>query len=167
MAASDITKQRSVIVKPGEGQSLWQPMPSRGYVDINLTPANMPYDTFSSGTQLLPPGCEVREHGHKENHELVFVYEGTGIVDIDGEVSEITPGTTVLFARNCTHLIRNTGETDIKMFWVFFPPGLEDWFNAIGKPRTPGDPIPEPFARPEDVQDVMDKMRFLLPRARD
>lgn len=167
MANTDITKQNSVIVKPGAGQSLWQPMPSRGYVDINLTPDNMPYDTFSSGIQVLPPGGEVREHGHKQNHELVFVYEGTGVVDIDGEITEIVPGTTVLFARNCTHLIRNTGQTDMKMFWVFFPPGLEDWFNAIGKARTPGDPTPEPFARPDNVQAEMDKMRFLPPRTRE
>ncbi len=167
MMDNEITKQRSVIVKPGEGKSLWQPMPSRGYVDVNLTPDNMPYDTFSSGIQVMPPGGEVREHGHKQNHELVFVYEGAGEVEIDGEVTAIVPGTTVLFARNCTHLIRNTGPGDLKMFWVFFPPGLEDWFNAIGRLRTPGEPMPEPFARPDDVQEVMDRMRFLPPRVRD
>lgn len=160
-----ITKGRSVIIGPDQGQSLWQPMPSRGYVDVNLTPANMPYDTFSSGIQVMPPGGMVREHGHQQNHELVFIYEGSGEVDIDGVVTMLVPGTTVLFARNCTHWIKNTGETDLKMFWVFFPPGLEDWFNAIGRPRIPGDPMPEPFARPDNVQEVMDRMRFLLPRA--
>ena len=61
----------------------------------------------------------------------------------------------------------NTGSSDMKMFWVFFPPGLEDWFNAIGRQRIPGDPMPEPFARPDNVQDVMDRMRFLPPRTRD
>ena len=165
MSHDTVTKQTSVVVKPGEGQSLWQPMPSRGYVEIILTPDNMPYDTFSSGIQVMPPGGEVREHGHKQNHELVFVYEGTGYVDIDGEVTDLAPGATVLFARNCTHRIVNTGDSDMKMFWVFFPPGLEDWFNAIGRPRIPGDPMPEPFARPDNVQEVMDRMRFLPPRA--
>lgn len=165
MAHDTVTKQTSVVIPPGGGQSLWQPMPSRGYVDINLTPDNMPYDTFSSGIQVMPPGGEVREHGHKQNHELVFVYEGTGYVDIDGEVSDLAPGATVLFARNCSHLIVNTGDVDLKMFWVFFPPGLEDWFNAIGRPRTPGEPMPEPFARPDNVQHVMDSMRFMPPAA--
>jgi len=93
-----ITKGTSVIVGPDEGRSLWQPMPSRGYVNVNLTPENMPYE-------------------------------------------------------------------DIKMFWVFFPPGLEDWFYAIGKERKPGDPMPEPFDRPDNVQDVMNEMRFLPPRS--
>lgn len=161
-----ITKGKSVIIGPDDGQSLWQPMPSRGYVTVNLTPGNMPYDTFSSGIQVMPPGGEVREHGHKQNHELVFIYEGEGVVDIDGEVTRIVPGSTVLFARNCTHWIKNTGASDMKMFWVFFPPGLEDWFNAIGKPRNPGDPMPDAFPRPENVQEVMDRMRFLPPRAK-
>ena len=160
-----ITKQKSVVVGPEQGQSLWQPLPSRGYVDVNLTPDNMPYDTFSSGIQVLPPGCEVREHGHLQNHELVFVYEGEGRVDIDGEVSALKPGTTVLFARNCVHRIENTGAIDMKMFWVFFPPGLEDWFNAIGRPRTPGEPMPAAFARPDNVREVMQRMRFMPPRS--
>lgn len=164
-ATDDITKGKSVIIGPGEGRSFWQPMPSRGYVDVNLTPDNMPYDTFSSGIQVMPPGCMVREHGHKRNHELIFVYEGTGQVDIDGEMREFGPGTTILFARNCTHWIKNTGETDLKMFWVFFPPGLEDWFYAIGRARTPGEDMPEPFDRPDNVQEVMDNQRFLAPRS--
>lgn len=160
-----ITNQKSVIISPDQGRSLWQPLPSRGYVTVNLTPDNMPYDTFSSGIQVMPPGGEVREHGHKQNHELVFVYEGTGFVEIDGERTELQAESTVLFARNTVHRVVNSGDTDMKMFWVFFPPGLEDWFNAIGKPRTPGESMPDAFARPDNVQEVMDRMRFLPPRA--
>jgi len=163
---SEVTKGHSVVVGPEEGRSLWQPMPSRGYVTVNLTADNMAYDTFSGGIQVMPPGCEVREHGHKQNHELVFIYEGTGFVEIDGEVTALQPESTVLFARNCVHRIVNTGDTDMKLFWVFMPPGLEDWFYAIGRERTPGEPMPEAFARPDNVQEVMDKMRFLPPRTK-
>ena len=160
-----MTELKSCIVGADEGRSLWQPLPSRGYVTVNLTPQNMPYDTFSSGIQVLPPGCEVREHGHQQNHELIFIYEGRGIVDIDGEVTEIGPESTVLFTRNATHRIENTGDADMRMFWVFFPPGLEDWFEAIGRARTPGDAMPDAFPRPDNVAEVMAKMRFLPPRS--
>jgi len=37
------------------------------------------------------------------------------------------------------------------MMWVITPPGLEDFFKAIGRARTAGEPAPEPFARPTDV----------------
>jgi hypothetical protein len=45
------------------------------------------------------------------------------------------------------------------------PPGLEDWFNAIGRPRQPGEPMPEPFPRPENVAEVQERMRFVPPRS--
>jgi mannose-6-phosphate isomerase-like protein (cupin superfamily) len=145
------------VIGPDEGESIWQPEPTRGYVTVNLTPDNMPYDGFSSGIQVLPPGCNVREHGHRQNHELLFIYEGTGRC-------EIGPGSTVLFGRYARHLLENTGDVDMKLFWVFFPPGLEDWFRAIGRPRTPGEPMPDVFARPDDVMDVMKAMKFVPPR---
>ncbi|MEQ8514884.1 MAG: cupin domain-containing protein [Chromatocurvus sp.] len=157
-------KPGSVVVKPEDRLSLWQPMPSRGHVDLILTPDNMPYDTFASGTQVLPPGCYVRQHGHTQNHELIFIYEGEGMCTIDGTDHDLEPGTTVLFARNSVHLLKNTGKVDLKLFWVFFPPGLDDWFKAIGRPRTPGEPMPEPFDRPEDVQEVMRKLKFMPPK---
>jgi hypothetical protein len=47
---------------------------------------------------------------------------------------------------------------------VFFPPGLEEWFYAIGRERTPGEPMPEPFDRPDNVAELMARMRFLPPR---
>jgi len=37
------------------------------------------------------------------------------------------------------------------MFWVLLPGGLEDFFQAIGRPRRPGTPAPKPFPRPENV----------------
>jgi len=83
-----LTKPQSVVVGPDDGASLWQPLPSRGYVTVKLEPDTMPYDTFSSGIQVLPPGCSVREHGHKQNHELIFVYEGRGTCTIDGVTHE-------------------------------------------------------------------------------
>jgi mannose-6-phosphate isomerase-like protein (cupin superfamily) len=152
------------VIGPDEGESLWQPLPSRGYVTVNLDPTNMPYDGFSSGIQVLPPGCSVREHGHRQNHELVFIYEGTGRCEIEDDEYELVPGTTVLFGRYARHLLENTGDVDMKLFWVFQPARLEDWFRAIGKPRTPGEPMPEAFPRPDNVEQYMQEQRFVPPR---
>jgi mannose-6-phosphate isomerase-like protein (cupin superfamily) len=161
MAERTFTTPHSVVVAPDEGVSLWQPLPSRGYVTVKLTPENMPYDTFSSGIQVLPPGCSVREHGHRQNHELLFVYGGRGTCVIDDVTYELREGSTVLFGRYAQHTIENTGTEDMKFFWVFFPPGLEHWFQAIGRPRTPGEPMPDAFPRPDNVGAVMEQMRFI------
>lgn len=156
---SQFNTPSAVVVEPDEGQSLWQPAPARGYVTVKLTPETMPYDTFSSGIQVLPPGCHVRNHGHTQNHELIFIYEGHGTCVIDGVQHVLKPETTILFGRYAQHRIDNTGETDMKLFWVFFPPGLENWFQAIGRPRIPGTAMPEAFVRPA-ATDAMAQMRF-------
>jgi hypothetical protein len=37
------------------------------------------------------------------------------------------------------------------MLWVVTPPGLEKFFEAIGRPRAAGQAPPAPFERPTDV----------------
>ena len=151
------------VVGPDEGESLWQPLPSRGFVTMSMTPETTPYDGFSSGIQSMPPGCHVREHGHRRNHELVFIYEGEGRVEIEGNEYAVSKGSTVLFGRYARHVIENTGDVDLKMFWVFMPPGLEHWFRGIGKVRQPGDSMPDAFPRPEGVEELMEQQRFVPP----
>jgi len=163
---SDRTKpSNAFVIGPDEGESLWQPQPSRGYVTLKLTPENMPYDHFSVGALVLQHKCHISEHGHRQNHELVFVQEGSGTVTIDEQTRPLTTGSTVLFGRDSRHRIDNTGSTDMKLFWVFMPPGLEDWMKAIGRPRTPGEPMPAPFERPDDVAEIRRSLKFLPPRA--
>jgi len=152
------------VIGPEQGESYWQPQPSNGYVTMKLSPDTMPYDTFTSGTQVLPPGSNVREHGHKQNHELIFIHQGTGICRIEDETYELKPGVTVLFGRYARHTIENTGDVDMHMFWVFFPPALEYWFRAIGQPRMHGDQAPEPFPRPGGIENAMEQQRFLPPK---
>lgn len=155
------------VLGPDEGESIWQPLPSQGYVTMSCTPESTPYDGFTSGIQSMPPGCYVREHGHRRNHELVFIYEGEGRVEIEGNEYQVTKGSTVLFGRYARHVIENTGDVDLKMFWVFMPPGLENWFRGIGKVRTPGEPMPPAFERPDNVEDIMHQQRFVPPRSTD
>ena len=156
----------SAVIGPDAAPSWWQPLPSRGHVSVALSPENTPYDGFSSGMQLLPPGCSVREHGHQRNHELLFIHAGTGTCTIEDATHAIVPGSIILFGRHARHFLVNTGVTDMQIFWVFMPPGLEDWFSAIGRPRTTGEAMPEAFDRPDDVGAVQAKLRFVAPKPR-
>ena len=161
-----ITQPWWAVIGPDEGESLWQPLPSRGHITLKLTPESMPYDSFSTGIQVLPPGCYVREHGHKQNHELIFIYEGVGEAEIEGHKYSLSKGSTLLFGRYARHVITNTGEVDMGMFWVFMPSGLEHWFRGIGRQRQPGDTTPDAFPRPDNVGDLMEWMRFVPPANR-
>ena len=48
----------------------------------------------------------------------------------------------------------NDGPDELKMTWTYLPPGLDDFFAAIGRPRDPREPAPEPFARTADVHAI-------------
>lgn len=151
------------VLGPDEGEHLWQPEPARGYVSLKLTPETMPYDGFSCGIQLLPVGGSVRSHGHQQNHELIHIVEGSGRCDIETESYDFVPGSTILFGRYARHYLENTGSVDIRLFWVFFPAGLEHWFRALGRPRQVGEDAPEAFSRPPDVTQAMSEQHFVPP----
>jgi hypothetical protein len=40
------------------------------------------------------------------------------------------------------------------MTWTYLPPGLDDFFAAIGRPRQSGELAPKPPARPADVHAI-------------
>ena len=164
---NQFTKGHTVVIGPEEGESFWQPIPSSGFITSKITPYNSPYDSFSSGIQVLEPGNWVKQHAHERSHELIFVYEGEGYAEVDGERYELTQGSMMVVGRRVQHMVCNSGKSQLKMMWVIFPPGLEDWFRAIGKPRIPGDAKPEPFSRPDNVASVQDQQRFVRPENED
>jgi mannose-6-phosphate isomerase-like protein (cupin superfamily) len=156
-------KGSAIVLGPEDGLSYWQPKPSTGYIMGHITPYNSPYDNFSAGIQVLEPGAAVREHGHERSHELLFVYEGSGFALIDGERHELEAGSTIMVGRRVMHYVENTGDTQMKIHWVIFPAGLEDWFAAIGRPRKPGETEAPVFDRPDGVEHIQDRLRFVRP----
>ncbi|MCH8188469.1 MAG: cupin domain-containing protein [Proteobacteria bacterium] len=157
MTARDTAQDRgaAIVVQPDEGESYWQPVPANGYAEVRVSSRDDPsINSFSSGIQIIAPGGRIREHQHGANEELLFFFEGRGRAVIDGVEHPIVPGTTVYVGPWRKHTFINDGEGDLKMFWVLAPGGLEDFFQAIGRPRTPGEPAPAPFPRPDDVERI-------------
>ncbi|MGH7227055.1 MAG: cupin domain-containing protein, partial [Gemmataceae bacterium] len=61
------------------------------------------------------------------------------------------------------HTVHNDGPGQMRLLWLMMPAGLEDWFRAIGRPRQPGEALPEPFERPADIADILRQQRFVPP----
>ena len=146
------------VVRPDEAESFWQPVPANGYVEVRLSHRRDPTITnLSTGIQVIAEGCYIREHVHPHQEELLFFFEGTGEAVIDGEAHPLVPGTTVYVGAGRWHKFVNTGKGALKMNWVMVPggdDGLDDFFARIGRHRKPGEPAPEPFARPADVLQI-------------
>ena len=80
----------------------------------------------------------MREHSHGDQIELQICFRGWGRVVVDGVSHPLTPGTACLLGYDVKHEIVNDGPEDLVMMWVITPPGLEDFFKAIGRPRRRG-----------------------------
>ena len=151
MSHVETVRGRGVVVQPDQGASYWQPVPANGHADPKLTPATTGFEALAMGYQTIAPGCRVREHSHGDQIELQICFRGRGRVVVDGVSHPLTPGTACFLGYDVKHEILNDSTEDLVMMWVITPPGLEDFFKAIGRPRQPGDPAPAPFARPTDV----------------
>jgi len=70
---------------------------------------------------------------------------------VDEQSHTLVPGTACCLGYDVKHESINESPEELVMLWVISPPGLENFFAAIGRPRTRGEPAPAPFARPENV----------------
>jgi quercetin dioxygenase-like cupin family protein len=154
MSKVETVRGRGVVVQPDQGASYWQPVPANGHADPKLTPATTGFEALAMGYQTIAPGCRVREHSHGDQIELQICFRGRGRVVVDGVSHPLTPGTACFLGYDVKHEILNDSTEELVMMWVITPPGLEDFFRAIGRPRQAGDPAPAPFARPTEVVEV-------------
>jgi quercetin dioxygenase-like cupin family protein len=143
------------VVPESDARGYWQPVPANGYAEVMLDSNSLDsVHRFSMGRQLLPPGAHIRLHAHDRGEEVFYVLKGRGRAEIDGEPHRLEPGTTLYFGHNRRHTIINDGTEDLQWVWFFLPGGLEDFFAAIGRPRTAGETPPAPFPRPSDVEAI-------------
>ena len=146
---------KSFVLGPEEGESFWQPVPANGHVrNLVSTEALGTPGRFAMGTQTVAPRAMIREHSHDRNEEVIFVLEGRGIARIEGVDHAIRKGSCVYVAVNERHHFINPHDEPMTFLWVFAPGGLDRFFAEIGRPRRPGEPAPEPFARPQDIREI-------------
>jgi quercetin dioxygenase-like cupin family protein len=158
MSQPPSVRGRAVVVQPDEGPSYWQPVPANGHADPALFPGNTGFDGLSMGFQSVAPGGRIREHSHGGQVELQICFRGRGRVMIEGAAHPLVPGTACFLGYDVRHEIINEGEEDLVMIWIVTPPGLEKFFEAIGRVRNPGAPQPAPFDRPVDVVAIERKL---------
>jgi mannose-6-phosphate isomerase-like protein (cupin superfamily) len=155
-----------LVIGPDEGRDFWQPVPANGHISVRIAPDLVPVESpFSLGTQTVPPGGHVREHAHPVHDEVLHFIAGSGKAIIDGIEYQVGPGMTLFVGRNRRHMFINDGTEDLHWLWFIQPNGLEQFFEAVGRPKYPGEPAPAPFPRPDDVLAIEARTAFAPPPA--
>ncbi|HRD74728.1 MAG TPA: cupin domain-containing protein [Hyphomicrobiaceae bacterium] len=157
MSSIDIpTTGEARIIGPEDGASFWQPVPANGFVRNILNQAMVGGNaSFSMGTQTVAPGCFIREHTHAREEEIIHVLEGEGIARVEGIETPISRGSTVFIGCNRRHhFLNRSASAPFTFLWLMLPGGLDRFFAEIGRPRTPGDPTPAPFPRPDNIAEI-------------
>ena len=75
----------------------------------------------SLAEEMLPPGCAVTPHYHRDIEEIYYLVSGRGLMTVGEEIQEVNAGDAVYVPRGHRHTLQNTGTETIKLILVCGP----------------------------------------------
>lgn len=106
-----INRDRASIINTAHGSEI-RPLIDRTTSDITQC---------SLAEEMLPPGCAVTAHHHRDIEEIYYVASGRGLMTVGDETCEVNAGDSVYVPRDHRHTLRNTGSEPIKLLLVCGP----------------------------------------------
>jgi mannose-6-phosphate isomerase-like protein (cupin superfamily) len=85
-----------------------------------LDRTNAPVQKQSLAEARLSAGGATQRHQHKHSEELYFILEGTGTMEMDGEVCSVGSGDAILIPAGAWHSI--SAETELRFLCCCAPP---------------------------------------------
>lgn len=95
MTIQNISQQQPFVTKDGST--------IRSILDLS----NAPVEKQSLAEASLSAGGETDRHYHKVSEELYFVTQGSGEMEIDGEVRSVSVGDAILIPAGARHQIKS------------------------------------------------------------
>lgn len=83
-------------------------------------------EDFALGMTIIGVNKRHEVHAHVENKEIIVVYEGIGEAIIDGNIVSIEKDDIIEIEKNESHGFINTGNKELKLLWIYSPPGVAD-----------------------------------------
>jgi quercetin dioxygenase-like cupin family protein len=80
---------------------------------------------LTTGLAVVPPGGWLGLHRHSAS-ETYFVVDGSGLVLLEGAEHPVRPGSTVFIPGNAVHGCRNTGASELRVFYAFAAHAMSD-----------------------------------------
>ncbi len=94
---------------------------------------------LSSCIIRILPGEAVRPaHSHPLSEELIYIITGNGKVMIENEVGDVRAGSAILFEQGKIHMLKNTGNVEMKVICFFAPATSLDNYKKFDGIDFPG-----------------------------
>ena len=71
---------------------------------------------------IYDPGARAKPaHAHDNGEETIYIVSGTGKVKVGDEISDLSPGSLVLFPEGVPHMVWNNGAEPLKLVCFYGP----------------------------------------------
>ena len=115
-----------IMVAEADGVGLTTPEPYVRHVKVLLSPLLQDgIGDFAVGTCEVPPHQKGSRHTHPDAAEVWLFYEGDGRAVVGDRETVTGPGSVVYTPPGVSHQFFNTGDTPVKLFWLYSPSGAE------------------------------------------
>lgn len=77
-------------------------------------------------------------HRHRELHHVWYVLAGTARLTVEGEASDVDPGSCLLVPAGVGHTFANVSTTTVRLLQVDTPRPLDGYFRELAQAFPPG-----------------------------
>jgi quercetin dioxygenase-like cupin family protein len=122
---------KTVVLEKNEGEIRVRrplgslPIPSEEFI-LKVTPQNSGSKHLVLGTEEIPPGGVIPRHKHLEQDEILLIQTGTAHVTLNDKEYDVHAGGTVFFPAQTWVGLKNIGNDNISLVFVFSAPGFEE-----------------------------------------
>ena len=118
-----------------------------------IIPGTLTQDAYAVIDMLVPPGGGPGPHSHADIQELFYVVDGEIEFKTEAGKYVAKKGSFVNIPKGGeVHCFKNNSNTTAHLLCTVIPAGLDELFQEIGTPTTPGVFLPPPALTPEDLQ---------------
>jgi quercetin dioxygenase-like cupin family protein len=111
--------------------------------------------TYATIDMLVPPGGGPGPHAHADIEETFFVVAGEVEVKSEAGTYQATAGSFIRIPKGgVVHGFKNKSAQPARLLCTVVPAGLEEFFQEIGQPVSPGEFLPPPVMDPEAVKRI-------------
>jgi quercetin dioxygenase-like cupin family protein len=152
------TEDGGFFVGPDDGVALTNPIGGQMVAKVR--------DEYTGGAysihdNVIPPGSPgPRAHLHRHHEEAFYVIEGELTVRVGPRTITSPAGSFVVIPRGVVHQPSNPGTQPTRVLLIFFPSGMDHFFEEAAEQRIPLQTVPTDPAVQEKLKTFTERYGY-------